>query len=116
MTLENLMTLTSLPPHKFKETLRDVTRRIVEIARPQRVVLFGSAARGALGRDSDLDVLVIMRGPVHRRQMAQKIYRGLHGVALPVDVVVVTEEDVQKGGYSIVRPALEQGQVIYDAG
>jgi hypothetical protein len=69
-------------------------------------------------RDSDLDMLVIMRGPVHRRQLAQKIQRSLHGVDLPVDVVVVTEEDVQnsaRGGFSIIRPALEDGQVVYDA-
>jgi hypothetical protein len=50
--------------------------------------------------------------------MAQKIQRSLHGVALPVDIVVVTEEDVRKdakGSFSIIRPALNEGQVIYDA-
>ena len=112
------MTLTSRSTTQIQKTLREVTRRIVETARPQRVVLFGSAARGALTDDSDLDLLVIMRGPVHRRQMAQKIQRSLHGVDLPVDVVVVTEADVQnsaQGGFSILRPALAEGQVVYDA-
>lgn len=119
MILEMPMTLASLSASQVQTTLREVTRRIVETARPQRIVLFGSAARGQLTADSDLDVLVIMRGPVHRRQTAQKIQRSLHGVALPVDVVVVTEEDVENsaaGGFSILRPALEEGQLIYQAG
>jgi uncharacterized protein len=101
----------------LQNTIQEVTRRIVDIARPQRIVLFGSAAQGKMTADSDLDILVIMRGPVHRRQMAQKIYRNLHGVDLPVDVVVVTEEDVVRSqdGFSIIRPALKDGQVIYQA-
>jgi len=101
----------------LQNTIQEVIRRVVDIARPQRIVLFGSAARGGMTTDSDIDILVIMRGPVHRRQMVQRIYRNLHGVALPVDVVVVTEEDVahSKDGFSIIRPALEEGQVIYVA-
>jgi len=41
-----------------------------------------------------LDVLVTVRGPVHRRQLAQKINRNLHGVGASVDIVVATEEDI----------------------
>lgn len=112
------MTFTGLSALQIQNTLREVTRRIVETARPQRIVLFGSAAQGKMTYDSDLDLLVIMRGSVHRRQMAQRIQRNLHGVALPVDVVVVTEEDIRKsaqGSFSIIRPALDEGQVVYDA-
>ena len=112
------MTVTNPSTLQIQTTLREVTRRIVETARPERIVLFGSAALGKMNHDSDLDLLVIMRGPIHRRQMAQKIQRCLHGVALPVDVVVVTDEDVRQsnaGGFSIIRPALAEGRVVYDA-
>ena len=51
----------------LQNTIQEVTRRIVDIARPQRIVLFGSAAQSKMTADSDLDILVIMRGPVHRR-------------------------------------------------
>ncbi len=100
------------------QTLSEVTHRIVQTARPQRIILFGSAARGTAAPDSDLDFLVIVREPVHRRQLAQKIYRNLHGVGTPVDIVVATQADLDaqagKPG-SIFRSALVEGQVIYDA-
>jgi predicted nucleotidyltransferase len=106
----------SLKP--IRSVLADLTRRIVETASPQRIVLFGSAVKGKLEQDSDLDILVIMRGPVHRRQLAQKIYRNLHGVSMPVDIIVATEEDIadssMKSG-SILRPAMAEGRVIYEA-
>jgi predicted nucleotidyltransferase len=97
----------------------EVIRRIVATVQPQRILLFGSAARGQANEDSDLDFLVIMRGPVHRRALAQEIYRNLHGILTPVDVVVATEQDVQEHGQaigSILRPALREGQVIYERG
>ena len=105
-------------PLNLPQIIKEVTRRIVASVSPQRVMLFGSALRGKLTADSDLDVLVIMRGPVHRRRLAQKIYRDLHGVGAPVDVVVVTEEDIANYGDkpgTILRPALAEGQVLYDA-
>jgi len=101
----------------WMKAVEEVTRRIVNTVRPQRILLFGSAARGNFNRDSDLDFLVIMRSPVHRRQVAQQIYRNLHGVDLPVDIIVATEEDMTQHGdksWSILRPALAEGQIIYD--
>jgi uncharacterized protein len=101
---------------KVAKLADEVTRRILQTVQPQRVLLFGSSVKGKFTKDSDLDVLVIVRGPVHRRQLAQKINRNLHGVGAPVDIVVATEEDVllygEKFG-TILRPALLEGQVIY---
>ena len=101
---------------KVEKLAKEVTRRILETVQPQRVLLFGSSARGADTKDSDLDILVIVQGPVHRRRLAQKIYGNLHGVGVPVDIVVATEEDVAQYGDklgSILRPALTEGRVIY---
>jgi predicted nucleotidyltransferase len=47
-----------------KEVLDDVVRRIVEVAAPEKIILFGSAARGELGPNSDIDLLVIKGGRV----------------------------------------------------
>ncbi len=98
--------------------LQEVTRRIVQVAKPKRVLLFGSAARGKMSKDSDLDMLVVMDRSVHRRQMAQKINRNLHGLEIAVDIVVVTEDDLKKYGErvgTILRSALKDGRVVYEA-
>ena len=42
--------------------LDDIVRRVVEVARPERIVLFGSAARGEMGPHSDVDLLVVKEG------------------------------------------------------
>lgn len=101
-----------------KKTLREMTERIVHVANPARALLFESAAAGKMTKDSDLDVLVIVRGPTHRRQMAQKIYRNLHGLGISIDIVVATESDVRKFGKrngTILKPALQYGRVLYEA-
>ncbi len=98
-------------------TLDEVIRRVVEVAQPERIILFGSAARGEMGPHSDVDLLVVTGG-VHRRAMAGRIYRRLVGVGTPVDVVVVTSEDVERYGEShalIVKPALREGSVVYES-
>lgn len=42
------------------QIINEVVRRIVETARPRKIILFGSAERGAMGPNSDLDVLVVI--------------------------------------------------------
>jgi predicted nucleotidyltransferase len=45
-----------------QKTLDDIIRRIVEVAHPEKIILFGSAARGEMGPNSDVDLLIIKRG------------------------------------------------------
>ena len=109
-----------LPSTRFPDpaTLDLLVRRIVDVARPDRIVLFGSAARGEMGPDSDLDVLVVKSGVQHRRRLAQDIYMNLSGVGVGVDVIVLTPEDIEaqrNSVGSIVGPALDEGRVIYAA-
>ena len=99
-------------------TLEAVLERIVAVAHPDRVILFGSAARGTAGPHSDLDFLVIKGGITSRRQLAQTIYRALVGIRASVDVVVVTPEDVESlkdNVGTIVGPAMREGREVYAA-
>jgi len=101
------------------EALDEIVRRIVAIAQPDKIILFGSAARGAMDRDSDLDLLIVKRGPVHRRNLAGDIYMNIGDVPYPIDVIVVTPEDVDRYKDShalVIAPALREGRVIYDSG
>ena len=100
------------------QVIDELVRRIVETAHPLRIILFGSAARGEMGSNSDLDVLVVMPDGTHRRRTAQRIYRNMIGFALAVDVIVATESDLYQYGdnFSLVYyPALREGKEIYAA-
>lgn len=46
-------------PELDQNTLDDIIQRVVEVAQPQRIILFGSAARGAMTRHSDVDLLIV---------------------------------------------------------
>lgn len=97
--------------------LNTIIERIVEVADPERIILFGSAVRGETGPHSDLDLLVV-KSDVHRRKLAQRIYRNLIGVGQPVDIVVATPEDLDQYADShalVISPALEEGTEVYSA-
>jgi predicted nucleotidyltransferase len=114
----SMTTLAGAAAPSLEALLRSVVDRVVEVAKPDRIILFGSGARGDAGPDSDLDLLVVKSGVVHRRKLAQQIYRRLVGLEIPVDVVVVTPEDVEafrgKVG-TIIGPALAEGREVYVA-
>ena len=100
------------------QVLDDLVRRIVEVAHPRQIILFGSAARGDMGPNSDLDVLVIVPDGTPRRQTAQTIYRQLIGLDAAVDVIVATESDLRQYGNNfglVYYPALREGRAIYAA-
>jgi predicted nucleotidyltransferase len=97
--------------------LADVVDRVVQAARPVKIILFGSAARGTMGADSDLDLLVIKGGKFNRHRITTAIYRNLSG-AIGVDVVVVTPEEVERYRNThclVICPALREGKVVYAA-
>lgn len=99
-------------------TLDELVQRIVATVRPRRILLFGSASRGQMGPNSDFDILVIMPDGIHRRRIAQDIYRGLLGMGIAKDVVVVTESDIRKYGDNpslVLFPALREGRELYRA-
>ena len=96
----------------------DVVERIVRVAEPEKIVLFGSAARGEMGLDSDYDFLVIKGGKFNRDRVTVAIYRELRGKSAPVDVVVVTPEEVERYSNThclVICPALEEGKIVYDS-
>jgi predicted nucleotidyltransferase len=98
-----------------QKVLDEIVRRVVEVAQPEKIILFGSAARGEMGPNSDVDLLVVKSG-IHRRRLTQAIYMNLFGVGQAVDVVVVTPEDIERYQDSfalVIEPALREGKVVY---
>jgi len=96
--------------------LDDIIRRVVEVARPEKIILFGSAARGEMNRHSDVDLLVVKDG-VDALDLMGQIYRNLRGVGAAVDAIVVSPQDVERYKDShalVIKPALREGRVVYE--
>ncbi len=101
-----------------QETLDEIVRRVVEVAQPEQIVLFGSAARGEMGPHSDVDLLVVKRGEFHSRDLAWTIRKGLRGIDEAFDIIVVTPEDVERyrdAHALVICPAVKEGRVLYAA-
>ncbi len=100
-----------------EKDLREIVRRIIEAADPDKIILFGSAARGDMGPHSDVDLLVVKAGDYHHLDVARAIYRALPDINLAIDAVVVKPEEIEryKDSYCMVfYPALREGKVLYE--
>ena len=100
-----------------QSTLDSIIARIVDVAKPEKIILFGSAARGCMDRHSDVDLLIIKEGADSLDLMA-RVYRRLHGVGAAVDAIVVSPEDVNRFKDShalVIKPALQEGKVAYES-
>jgi predicted nucleotidyltransferase len=94
----------------------EITRRILTVCKPENIILFGSYARGDYHPDSDLDILVILKGITSTRAESNRLRRALRGLLTPIDILVATPEQIQQHRQTlglIYRPALEEGIVIY---
>jgi predicted nucleotidyltransferase len=97
---------------------RQIVARILSVARPDRVILFGSSVSGRMTPDSDIDVLVLEPRPRNSRAESRRIRAALGGLAFPFDVIVMATERFEEtkgviGG--IAYPAHRYGRVIFEA-
>jgi uncharacterized protein len=104
-------------PADYESAIREAVDRIAARFRPDRIILFGSHARGQAGPDSDADLLVIMSVQGSKRQQAVQIDLALEGIPIPVDLIVVTPEEVEKyrdTTGTIIREAVREGKILYE--
>ncbi len=98
-----------------QKILDEIIYRIIETVQPEKIILFGSVARGEQRIGSDLDLLIVKSG-VHRRKTAQLIYKNLLGINHSVDIIVVTPEDIERYHDSnglVIGSAIREGKIIY---
>ena len=100
-----------------QEKIQEMVRRIVERFHPDKIILFGSYARGTAGPDSDVDLLVVKNVSGSKRQERLAIRLALSGIGLAKDIIVVTPEEVERYKDivgTIIYPALREGKVLYE--
>lgn len=97
--------------------LEEIIERILQVIKPDKIILFGSRAKGNSNPDSDYDILVIKSGIEDGLTIEQNIYRKFLGLKARVDIIVESSEvvDTHKNTIgSIIRPAIKEGIVIYE--
>jgi len=100
-----------------QEKIREMVKRIVDGFDPEKIILFGSHARGDVTADSDVDLLVIKQVSGSKRKERVKIGVALQGMGVAKDIVVATPEEVDRFGDlvgTILYPALREGKVLYE--
>jgi predicted nucleotidyltransferase len=96
--------------------INTMVNRIVARFKPEKVILFGSYAKGTARPDSDIDLLIVMAVRGSRRKMAVKIGVALHNFNIAKDVIVVTPEEFEwrKDVIGTIEwPAAREGQLLY---
>lgn len=97
--------------------VREIVQRIAQTIRPEKIILFGSRARGEARPDSDIDLLVIAHSNQPRYRRAAPLYGALSGIAAPLDILVYSPEEVEDWRdvrQAFVTTAIREGQVLYE--
>ena len=96
--------------------IEDFSRRIASEFHADRIVLFGSYARGTPTVDSDVDLLVVL--PFEGRAVDKSVEIRLKlRPPFPMDLIVRTPEKVRERvemGDDFMREILEKGKVLYE--
>ena len=96
--------------------IRRIVKRIIERFDPEKVILFGSYARGEAGPDSDVDILVVMPVKGSKRQKQLEVRMALPDMRLPVDVIVTRPDEYawRKDVVGTIEwPAAHEGKVLH---
>jgi uncharacterized protein len=100
-----------------QKILDEIIRRIVETVRPDKIVMFGSRARGEATETSDLDLLVVADSDKPMLERSGQIYCALRDISLPTDILVYTQSEIDD--WSLVRQhvvttAIREGKIVYE--
>ena len=106
-----------------QETIDEIVRRILTVTKPDRIILFGSAATGNTTPDSDIDLLVVERDVEWEIDAwldeTTRIRDAIGRIGRPVDVLLTTMQRFERfkdiiGG--VEYPANKYGKVVYESG
>jgi len=100
-----------------QQTIDEIVRRVRSVSRPQRIILFGSAATEAMTADSDVDLLILEPEPPRDRSEWLRITRALRDLHFPFDIILMDTERFEESKHfvgGLAYPAHKYGKVIYE--
>ena len=99
-----------------RQIIDRAVRILAETAKPSRIMVFGSYARGDAREDSDLDLLVIEPRVEDRAREMVRLRRALRPLRIPVEILVYSADEVARWGDqpgSALYWALREGTVVH---
>jgi len=100
----------------ISKEIQRITDQIIDKYKPDKIILFGSAARGELEPDSDADFLIIKKetplyGADRIRQLSRMIDRNI-----PLDLLIYRPEEFEKRlqmGDPFLKTIIKEGKILY---
>lgn len=102
----------------LQKEIKQITNLIRNQYKPEKIILFGSAARGEMKEDSDLDFFIVKNSNKPRHQRSELLYKIIRNLnyEYPIDFIVYTPTELQKQikmGDFFIENILNQGKEIY---
>lgn len=100
-----------------ESVIQEVRSRLIARFHPERIILFGSQARGDAGEGSDVDLLIICPLQGDRKALMVDMDRALGGLGIARDIVLLTQEEFERDRQvpgTVARPASLEGRVLYE--
>ena len=101
-----------------EQTIQQAVARLVAAAKPSKIILFGSYARGDATEDSDLDLMVIEQDVQNAGEEMIRLHRAVGDVGIGVDVLVYSDWEASRRSQipgTLLYWAYKEGKVLYDA-
>ena len=99
------------------KALLAVKKRLVDGFAPERIILFGSQARGTVDKRSDVDILVVCPFEGKRRHLMLEMDRSLGDLDYAFDILILTPKEFQRDSLipgTVGRYANREGKVLYE--
>ena len=96
--------------------IKQIARKMAIAANAERVILFGSYARGEATEQSDVDLLLIADSDLPRFKRSRELYKLFKPHPFSMDIVVYTPQEIENGKktkFSFVATVLKEGKTIY---
>ena len=99
--------------------MEQIVAFITSIFSPERIILFGSYARGDYEKNSDIDILILIKNLENERKVTGALYKALLGenISISIDFLAVDYDKYNtlknEAGY-IYKTIEHEGQILYD--
>jgi len=100
-----------------EKRIKQIIEKLIETAKPQKIYLFGSYARGDARDKSDLDFLVIERKLKSQRKEMVRLHDAIRSMRLPVDILVTCESHFNEWSEiprTVIHRAITEGKLCYE--